>query len=76
MARRVTLATFALSVALSLAAAAALCCGLPGCTNGTTPVCDDAGTCLILPPSSSGGSGSSSGGGGSGSGGGGDAAKD
>jgi hypothetical protein len=22
-----------------------------GCTNGTTPVCDDAGSCLILPPS-------------------------
>jgi hypothetical protein len=21
-----------------------------GCSNGTTPVCDDAGSCLILPP--------------------------
>jgi hypothetical protein len=22
-----------------------------GCSNGTTPVCDDAGSCLIVPPS-------------------------
>lgn len=22
-----------------------------GCSNGTTPVCDDAGSCLILAPS-------------------------
>jgi hypothetical protein len=26
-----------------------------GCTDGTTPVCDDAGSCLSVPPSSSGG---------------------
>jgi hypothetical protein len=32
---------------VALAAASAL---LPGCTTGTTPVCDDAGSCLILPP--------------------------
>jgi hypothetical protein len=25
--------------------------GGAGCSNGTTPECDDAGSCLILPPS-------------------------
>jgi len=25
--------------------------GGAGCSNGTTPVCDDAGSCLILQPS-------------------------
>jgi hypothetical protein len=24
--------------------------GSAGCSNGTTPVCDDAGSCLILQP--------------------------
>jgi hypothetical protein len=26
--------------------------GSAGCSNGTTPVCDDAGSCLILQPES------------------------
>lgn len=25
--------------------------GSAGCSDGTTPVCDDAGSCLIVPPS-------------------------
>jgi hypothetical protein len=28
-----------------------------GCSNGTTPVCDDAGSCLILQPSDMGDAG-------------------
>ena len=26
--------------------------GSAACSNGTTPVCDDAGSCLLVPPSS------------------------
>jgi hypothetical protein len=32
-----------------------------GCSNGTTPVCDDAGSCLIVPPSDDAGSSSDTG---------------
>jgi hypothetical protein len=31
--------------------------GGAGCSNGTTPVCDDAGSCLILQPSDDAGMG-------------------
>jgi hypothetical protein len=33
--------------------------GVAGCSNGTTPVCDDAGSCLILAPTADGGQPSS-----------------
>jgi hypothetical protein len=39
------------SVVLLGLAAAGLSAG--GCTTGTTPVCDDAGSCLILPTEAS-----------------------
>jgi hypothetical protein len=32
---------------------AAIGASLVGCTTGTTPVCDDAGSCLILAPEAS-----------------------
>jgi hypothetical protein len=35
----------------------AVCGGVAGCTNGTTPVCDDAGSCLIAPSVTDGGDG-------------------
>jgi hypothetical protein len=31
--------------------------GGAACSNGTTPVCDDAGSCLIVPPSGDAGTG-------------------
>ena len=34
-----------------------------GCSNGTTPVCDDAGSCLISSPDDDGGIGPEAGGG-------------
>jgi hypothetical protein len=34
---------------------AGACVAGAGCSEGTTPVCDDAGSCLILSPSSGGG---------------------
>jgi hypothetical protein len=45
----------ALVVRFGLAAALAAGMSTVGCTNGTTPVCDDAGSCLILPPGGEGG---------------------
>ena len=42
-----------------------------GCTNGTTPVCDDAGSCLIAPAVGDGGASFNDGGGDAGGGGGG-----
>jgi len=43
-------------VVLIIALAGGSAC-IAGCTNGTTPVCDDAGSCLILPPSPGGADG-------------------
>jgi hypothetical protein len=37
-----------------------------GCSNGTTPVCDDAGSCLILQPSDDAGASPDTGGSGDG----------
>ena len=49
--RATPLAVF-LTIAVSLVGVGA---ATSGCTDGTTPVCDDAGSCLTVQPSSSGG---------------------
>ncbi|HEY1694892.1 MAG TPA: hypothetical protein VGG39_22130 [Polyangiaceae bacterium] len=36
---------------VTIAAGVAVVAGTSACTNGTTPVCDDAGSCLLVPPS-------------------------